>query len=152
MNTRRPQLGFSLIELMIALVIVAVLASIAVPNYRQYILKSHRAEAKAALLAVAAAQERFYLQNNSYTTNLTGGAGDVPPGLGIVDYDTSTTPDVETENLWYKIEVTTPNANAFSVTATPIGKQTDDKKCTSFTLTSAGTKSSTGTAGDACWD
>ena len=61
---------------------VAVLAAIAVPSYRQYVLRSHRAEAKTALLNVAAAQERFYLQNNTYTTDLTSAPTATPPGLG----------------------------------------------------------------------
>jgi type IV pilus assembly protein PilE len=58
--------GVTLIELMIVIIVVAVLASIAIPSYRQYVLRSHRTEAKAALMNVAAAQEKFYLQNNTY--------------------------------------------------------------------------------------
>ena len=58
--------GFTLIELMIVIVIVAVLAAIAMPSYRQYVLRTHRTEAKRSLLNVAVAQEKFYLQNNTY--------------------------------------------------------------------------------------
>ena len=58
--------GFTLIELMIVIVVVAVLAAIAMPSYRQYVLRTHRTEAKRTLLNVAVAQEKFYLQNNTY--------------------------------------------------------------------------------------
>jgi type IV pilus assembly protein PilE len=142
--------GFSLVELMIALLIVAVLTSIAVPSYRQYVLRSHRAEAKTALLNVAAAQERFYLQNNTYTTDLTSAPAATPPGLGQADYDAAS--GVQTENGWYTIAVTAANATAFSVTATAIGAQASDAKCTTFTLTSAGVKSATGSASAECWE
>jgi type IV pilus assembly protein PilE len=141
--------GVSLIELMVVLLIVALLASVAVPSYRQYVLRSHRAEAKTALLNVAAAQERFYLQNNTYTTDLTSAATASPPGLGQSDYGAAA--GVQTENGWYMLAVTAANGTAFSVTATAIGSQADDTKCTTFTLTSAGVKSATGTASAECW-
>ena len=61
--------GFTLMELMITLAIVALLAAIAVPSYREYIIRSNRIDATSALLKIAAAQEKFFLQNNSYATN-----------------------------------------------------------------------------------
>ena len=54
---RNKVTGFTLIELMIVIVIVAVLAAIAMPSYRQYVLRSHRTEATRTLLNVAVAQE-----------------------------------------------------------------------------------------------
>jgi len=65
----RKSRGFTLIELMIVLLVIAVLASIAVPTYRQYVLRSHRVEAKSALLNVAAEQEKFYLQRNRFAND-----------------------------------------------------------------------------------
>jgi type IV pilus assembly protein PilE len=133
--------GFTLIELMIALVIVAILAGIAVPSYRNYVLRSHRVEATAALLKVAAAQEKFYLQNNTYTDNV----GDVA-GLGY-----STTDDTDkfdTESGWYEIKVTAADNEVFTLTATAKGDQVNDSKCASFTLESSGAKSATT---DECW-
>ncbi len=77
---RNKMRGVTLIELVVVVAIVALLATIAIPSYRQFVLRSHRAEAKSALLNLAAAQEKFYLQNNTYTDALD----DAPPdGLGL---------------------------------------------------------------------
>lgn len=75
--------GFSLIELMIAVAIVGVLASIVFPSYRQYVIESRRSEAMAMLLQVMQQQERFYTEELSYTTNLTQlGFSANPPSEG----------------------------------------------------------------------
>jgi type IV pilus assembly protein PilE len=133
--------GFTLIELMITLVIVAILAAIAVPSYRNFVLRSHRTEATAALLRAAAAQEKFYLQNNTYTDNL----GDVN-GLGLSDVDDTDT--FTTENGWYTITVTNADVDGFALTADAEGDQANDTDCTSFGLTSTGVKTA---SSDACW-
>src|SRR5271155_5243504 len=65
-----PQ-GFTLIELVITMVIVAILASIAIPAYNSYILKSHRTEAKTALLDMASLEERYFTTQNVYSTAAT---------------------------------------------------------------------------------
>jgi len=70
---KRNQTGVTLLELMTVVVIIGVLTSIAIPSYRRYTLRAQRSDATAALLRIAAAQEKFYLQNNTYTT--TVGAG-----------------------------------------------------------------------------
>ena len=57
--------------LMIVVVIIGILTTIASPNYRQYATRANGTEARAALLQIATNQERFYLQNNTYTTNMT---------------------------------------------------------------------------------
>ncbi|WP_346300248.1 type IV pilin protein [Halomonas sp. BM-2019] len=64
-STRRSA-GFTLIELMIAVAIVGILASIAYPSYTRYVTESRRAEAKVILMEVAAQLERCYTVNNSY--------------------------------------------------------------------------------------
>lgn len=135
---RSTSRGVTLIELMIVIIVVAILASIAVPSYRQYVLRSHRTEAKAALMNLAAAQEKFYLQNNTYTDELT----DAPPdGLGIPD---------TTENGSYTIAITAgADATAFSATATATGGQAQDTHCASFTINQAGVKTATNAD---CWD
>ena len=58
--------GFTLIELMIALAIVALLAAIAIPSYQDSVWKGKRAEAKAAILKGLQAEERYYTQYNTY--------------------------------------------------------------------------------------
>ena len=58
--------GWTLIEALVALVLVAILLSLAVPSYRHYLLRGHRAEAARALLAVTACQERIRAATGFY--------------------------------------------------------------------------------------
>jgi type IV pilus assembly protein PilE len=59
--------GVTLIELMIVVVVVSILAAVAFPNYREYAARAKRNEARAALLQLATNQERFYLNNNTFS-------------------------------------------------------------------------------------
>lgn len=72
-NTRFT--GFTLIELMIVVAIVAILASVAYPSYQESVLKSRRAEGRAAVLAVLQQQERYMTQNNVYLAFTATAAG-----------------------------------------------------------------------------
>jgi type IV pilus assembly protein PilE len=134
---RREQRGVTLIELMVVVVIVAILASIAVPSYRNYVMRTHRTEARTALLAIAAGQEKHYVQNNTYTDKLT----DAPPtGLGL---------PATTENGWYTISIESADTEGWSGKATATGGQADDTHCADFTIDQAGVKDATN---DDCWD
>lgn len=62
--------GFSLLELLVALAIVGILATVAYPSYQDSVRKANRSEAIAELQAILAAQERFFLTNRTYTINL----------------------------------------------------------------------------------
>lgn len=68
---RHRNRGVTLIELMIVVVIVGILTAIAYPSYTQYVLRAKRSEAKALLADVASRMERYYFDNNTYTTDLT---------------------------------------------------------------------------------
>jgi type IV pilus assembly protein PilE len=67
MQRTRPH-GFTLIELMIAVAIVAILAMVAVPSYSAYIMRGHLADATSGLAAMRAQMERHYQDNRSYAT------------------------------------------------------------------------------------
>ena len=63
------QYGFTLMELMIVVVIVGILTSVAFPAYKAYVDRAKRSEGKAFLMELAARQERYYFDNNSYAAN-----------------------------------------------------------------------------------
>ncbi len=65
--------GFTLIELLVVIAIIALLAAYAIPNYRQYVVQSKRAEAHSRVMEVAGLFEKFYANTNAYPTGLTGG-------------------------------------------------------------------------------
>lgn len=65
------QKGFSLIELMIVVVIIGIIASIAVPGYQNSVMRSSRGDGMTALLDIMRAQENFFANEYTYTTNLT---------------------------------------------------------------------------------
>lgn len=71
MSKFKQQQGFTLIELMIVLVIVGVLLAIAVPSYSTYKLKANRSDAFTMLNEIMQAQERFAVDNGTYTTDNT---------------------------------------------------------------------------------
>jgi type IV pilus assembly protein PilE len=125
-------LGVTLIELMIVIVIIAILASIAVPSYRNYLIRTQRSDAMAALLRLSAAQEKFYLQNNTYTDDeaKVGGA--------------------TSEHGWYSVNVTAASISGFTATATPSAgsPQTKDTRCASFSINEAGRRDATN---NDCW-
>lgn len=118
---RKKMKGVTLLELMIVVVIVSILAAIAYPSYRQYVAKAKRNEAKAGLLQIATLQERFYLQNNTYTTDLTN--------LGF-----AVATDAPSESGTYVFRVPNANANTFDAVATY--QNTDDElgKCATLTI------------------
>jgi len=136
MQLRRNMHGITLIELMIVVVIVSILAAVAFPNYQEFTARAKRNEARAALLRLATNQERFYLNNNTFTQDLTA--------LGF-----ATTPTTVTETGYYTIQVTAANASNFTASATYLQGGSEAGKCLTFSITARGAKTS-GPQPD-CW-
>lgn len=131
--------GITLIELMIAVAIVAILAAVAYPSYSRYMLTSHRTEAQAALVRVSNLEERYFMDNNSY-----GSLFD----LGLTA--TSAATSLATENGYYTLRSVVSGAT-YTLTATATGSQSSDTECGSLSLDSSGHKSSSTASADTCW-
>jgi type IV pilus assembly protein PilE len=134
MNRMHSQRGVTLIELVIVMIIVGILAAIAIPSYRNYVLRSQRSDAKDAVLALATQQEKHYLQCNTYATAIAGATDCAAGELQGAD---------ASKNGWYTLSIPGGNATTFSVQATAIAgeSQYQDKACRSFTVTQAGVRS-----------
>lgn len=120
--------GFTLIELMIALAIVAITMSLAVASYRGHLQRSHRVEAAHALLAAAAEQEKFHLSHGRYGERLDGTAGGEPPALPVA----SSTPHGR-----YRLAVESADAAGFLVVALATERH-DDPLCARFSIDESG--------------
>jgi type IV pilus assembly protein PilE len=136
--------GFTLIELIVAMVIAAILAAIAIPAYSSYVLRAHRTEAKTALLDLASLEERFLSTNGTYTTDATqlGYSTAFPVTVGSGYYT------VNISN-YLAAGVTTPAS--YTLTATAVNRQANDTACATFTLTSTGVQTSSSAAATTCW-
>lgn len=125
--------GFTLIEVMIVVAIIAILASVALPNYQQHILASNRAAGKACMSEFAQAYERRYTTNMSYAGAAIALGCTAESGLD----DRYTIAAAHT-------------ATTYTVTATPIGAQLKDTDCGALTLNQSGAKTASGSS-TKCW-
>ncbi|OGO94008.1 MAG: hypothetical protein A3F10_00915 [Coxiella sp. RIFCSPHIGHO2_12_FULL_42_15] len=129
-------LGLTLMELLIALLIIGILVGIAVPTYQTYVLRGNRADAFQTLLGIQLQQEKYRLSNTSYGTlaQVWGGVTTSPRGH-------------------YTLSITNLSATSYTITATAVGSQTADSNggtsCATMTLSySNGTTTKTPAA---CW-
>ena len=128
MAQARPTAGYTLIEIVISLAIVALTTTFAVSSYRHHMVRSHRVEAAQALLAVAAEQEKFHLSNGSYGDRLDAGRGDDPPGIPV----SSTTP-----RGFYRLRIAGVDAAGFVATAERVDRDADPA-CVTLSLDQSG--------------
>ncbi len=148
---KRRTRGFTLLELMIVVAVLALLAAITLPSYREYVDRGRRAEGKQALMLAAQRLERFYTDNNCYpsgTANCgaatTSAAALTAAGIPAFSGDTAATGR-------YTLSVTL-NAQDYTLTATPANGFTD-ARCGNLTLTNTGAKGISVSGGDVtfCW-
>lgn len=132
--------GFTLVEVLVCLVIVALLATIALPAWRGVVLRAQRSDAAAALYAVAAAQERYRLVHGRYA----GVAAPAPPvGLGLG----------ASERGWYELRIERADESGFLASARPASgsPQASDAECRLLTIDETGSRGSVPEAPGKCW-
>jgi type IV pilus assembly protein PilE len=137
--------GFTLIELMIVVAIIAVLAAIAVPWWGQYTYRARRADGQKLLMHIAQVEERYYTDYNKYTID--------PKDLGY------TTDPVPSERGYYSVALSVPAGSsvgvAYIATATPLNAQAKDV-CGALSIDSTGLKKpiatdTTHNSNGSCW-
>jgi type IV pilus assembly protein PilE len=105
--------GFTLIELMIVVAVVAILAAVAIPSYQNHIIRTNRADAMSVMQGFAQAMERYYAQNNTYVGAVEG---TVFPAQSPIE-----------GTARYALSVQAADATSFTLRATPVaGSQADD--------------------------
>ncbi|MFK7992626.1 MAG: type IV pilin protein [Granulosicoccus sp.] len=131
MNSARIR-GFTLVELLIALLIVSVLISLAVPNYQGYVQRLHRDDARHLLMLNAHRLQRCFTLEGVYN-----GSCVVRP--------------LSEEGYYALTSVIT--SNTFELTATAVAgtSQASDDACQTFTYTHTGQKTASGSESDRCW-
>ena len=147
--------GFTLIELMIAVAIVAVLAAVALPSYTSYIAKARRAEARTHLVEAAQFMQRFYAANDSFLKDRAGNdVIDQMPG----NLKRSPVDGTKLYDLTNPLDVP-PNPMSFTLRMVPVaGGVMANDACGTFTLTSTGVRGvlvgatvGSSTLRDTCW-
>jgi type IV pilus assembly protein PilE len=147
-NTPDRQRGFSLIELMIVVAIIAIVAAIALPSYQRYVIKTKRSIGQSALLQVADRQQQFFMDNKRFALNATALGFAANPY--IVDDKGNSTVAADGGAI-YSISLSNVTALTWTATATPLHQQLSrDTYCGSLSITHTGIKSETGSSDD-CW-
>jgi type IV pilus assembly protein PilE len=137
---RNTQQGVTLIELITVVMIIGILAAIAMPSYRQYLIRANRSEGKAALLFYSSALERCFTRYGKYDYDSTGAAGCM------------TSFPQNSENGLYQITAPTRAGATFTLTATPQGKQVGDTACGTLSVDQLNKRTIGGTKTVAeCW-
>lgn len=162
MRSKTP-IGFTLVELVVVMAVIAILTAIAYPMYGQQALKTRRAEGWSLLLNAAQQQERFYTANAGYTAIVGSGGLELPPPSG--QSPSADGLSVISPNGYYIVRAAvgkvvgsacsitgvSADTGCYILTATAQGTQAQDKDqgkvCFGLTLDSLGNKNSIPSAG-----
>lgn len=140
----KPQQGFTLIEVMVVVAVIAILSAIAIPSYTQYVTKARRSDARVSLMKLAQLQEAYYSSNNQYAltfTNLLTASTE-----GFTSVSGTTLISLQT---YYSISLSPAATRNFTLTATPTTDMATREasmsiSCKGFSLDSTGQRGVTG--------
>ena len=139
-SARAACAGFSLLEIMIAVVIAGLLATLAQAGWWSQVLRVRRIDATAGLLQAAAAQESYLVREGRYAERLVP---DPPDGLGFPG----------TRHGWYRLEIERADDDGFLIVAIPaVGSvQNNDEPCQQFSVDHLGRRASSPAPPEVCW-
>jgi type IV pilus assembly protein PilE len=135
--------GVTLLEILVVLLVVAVIAALALPAYRQHLVRVNRAEAITVLYEIAAAEERFYLRHGYYASSVSAAP---PLGLGLAS-------PADARHYAFTVAVA-EDGQTFIASATPTrdGGQDSDGECLVFSLDQRGRRAVSGSRETSfCW-
>ncbi|MCU7813385.1 MAG: prepilin-type N-terminal cleavage/methylation domain-containing protein [Candidatus Thiodiazotropha sp. (ex Notomyrtea botanica)] len=145
--------GLTLVELMIALAVIAIIVTIGYPTYTAQVQKSRRADARAGVMELAMAQEREFAAWGGYSEGNVAITGiSYADGAPLPDANSTFVDDItriaNQYSEFYSFRIQADN-NSFTITGTPTGVQTADAACASFSVDQTGTKVATDI--NLCW-
>lgn len=120
---RRKTRGFTLVELMVVVAIIGVLLAIALPGYREYVVRAKRDAAKAVLLEIVSRQEQYAGVNRAYATAIGSGSGEL--SMTIPDDVSASYTIAITPTSWtYTATGVSTTMSGFTASATPVAGST----------------------------
>lgn len=138
--TKHKTTGFTLVELMIVVAVISILAAVALPSYSSYVARSKRAEVRAEMLKAEGWLERYYTENNRFTSGTAASDTAVPSGFSARFGSVPAS-----GNANYTISLTVANnPPSYTITATRTGSMASDS-CGNYTKTNTGSLAASGT-------